>query len=93
MNRRYICRSCGKSIYLVYNKHDLGVRLFAEEIEHNHGQEQVRSRLPVESVKRVQELFEEFSNRDILRKLQEENLPPLTDQQLRNLKSRLNKHK
>ena len=75
----------------MYNKHDLGVRLFAEEVEHNHGQEQLRSRLPIESVKRAQELFDDFTNRDILRKLKEENLPPLTDQQIRNSKSRLNR--
>lgn len=42
---------------------------------------------------RAIELFNIFPNQAILRKLREENLPELTDHQLRNFKSRFNKQR
>ena len=92
-SRRYYCRDCKKAIYLAYNEEGEGVHLFAEDVQHEHDQERPKNLLPLESVNRAKELFENYSNQAIIRKLREENLPQLTNQQLRNLKTRYNKQK
>ena len=75
-----------KSNEFSYSKDSDDIYLFAEEIEHNHGQKRPKNKLPEESANRAKQLFNHYSNREILRKLRSEGLPQLTQQQLANLK-------